>query len=379
MHFRSLLTVNLPVVTPDPEWENDISKAIEELQSLQPQPGKVMDNVMLQIHIERLNSIKNTFGRDLIPVIREAMERFNCCTEDKRFLEFWDRTSEFLHDYNEHVTCVKLPDGRIVEENSRPLWGRFIIKDGFVYQKEWGPLRHPKRSKRAKKMKVLPDYPRKKMYKSFEDYLEQDCYAVLNEETGKYGEWFNPDGVYDWYSIGGRWPAMFLVSTDCIEYSVGERGLHLSDDVCLAPEGYRWVCCARKRDIQWDVMRKWLNNRATDRFNQLSVMFKTGIKDDSIHGTITEEGIISWGELVYTPDMTLDGYIKKYGIPDNWKYPISVHDIFHDDQNISKSSFDSYDAVEKKWKTTEGWRQTLDDFIDNADDDDIFVGIDYHI
>ena len=40
---------------------------------------------------------------------------------------------------------------------------------------------------------------------------------------------------------------------------------------------------------------------------------------------------------------------------------------------------DSYDAVEKKWKTTEGWRQTLDDFIDNADDDDIFVGIDYHI
>ena len=54
-------------------------------------------------------------------------------------------------------------------------------------------------------------YPRRKMYKSFEDYLDQECYAVLNEETGKYGEWFNPDGVYDWYSIGGRWPAMFLV------------------------------------------------------------------------------------------------------------------------------------------------------------------------
>ena len=39
MHFRSLLTVNLPAVTPDPEWEKDISKAIEELHSLQPQPG----------------------------------------------------------------------------------------------------------------------------------------------------------------------------------------------------------------------------------------------------------------------------------------------------------------------------------------------------
>lgn len=58
MHFRSLLTVNLPAVTPDSEWEKDISKAIEELHSLQPQPGIIMDNVMLQIHIERLNSIK---------------------------------------------------------------------------------------------------------------------------------------------------------------------------------------------------------------------------------------------------------------------------------------------------------------------------------
>ena len=47
MHFRSLLTVNLPAVTPDPEWEKDISKAIEELHSLQPQPGIIMDNVML--------------------------------------------------------------------------------------------------------------------------------------------------------------------------------------------------------------------------------------------------------------------------------------------------------------------------------------------
>lgn len=127
---------------------------------------------------------------------QSANDLLNGCTEDKRFLEFWDRTSEFLHDYNEHVTCVKLPNGRIVEENSRPLWGKFIVKDGFVYQKEWGPLHHPKRSKRAKKMKALPDYPRRKIYKSFEDYLDQECYAVLNEETGKYGEWFNPDGVF---------------------------------------------------------------------------------------------------------------------------------------------------------------------------------------
>ena len=34
MHFRSLLAVYLPEITPDPEWEKDISTAIEELKAL---------------------------------------------------------------------------------------------------------------------------------------------------------------------------------------------------------------------------------------------------------------------------------------------------------------------------------------------------------
>ena len=332
---------------------------------------------MLQIHIERLNSINNTFGRELIPVIHETMERFNCCTEDKRFLEFWDRTSEFLHDYNEHVTCIKLPNGRIVEENSRPLWGKFIVKDGFVYQKEWGPLHHPKRSKRAKKMKALPDYPRRKMYKSFEDYLDQECYAVLNEETGKYGEWFNPDGVYDWYSIGGRWPAMFLVKTDCTEYSLGERGIYVHTDFS-APEGFMWVACARKKDIQWDEMRKWHNQKATERFHDLEEMFQAGVTDEK-YCIVTEEGVLSCGEIVYRKGQTLEEYLKDYGIPEDWRYPISVHDIFCEEEYFSKSEYDVYNVETKTRTTKEGWRETLDDFIDEADDEDVFVGIDYHI
>ena len=170
MHFRSLLTVYLPEITPDPEWEKDISTAIEELKNLHP--GKIMDNVLHGMRVEGLINNSNAFARELVPVIRETMERFNCCTEDKRFLEFEDRTAEFLADYNKNVTCVRLPDGRIVEELSRPLWGKFIVKDGLVYQKDFGPLHHPKRSKRAKKMKALPDYPRRKLYKSFEDYLD---------------------------------------------------------------------------------------------------------------------------------------------------------------------------------------------------------------
>lgn len=170
---------------------------------------------------------------------------------------------------------------------------------------------------------------------------------------------------------------MFLVKKECTEYSLGESSPFSSNDGCLAPEGYRWVCCARKKDIQWDVMRNWLNNRATDRYNKLRVMYQTGVKDENIHGTITEDGIRSWGELVYTPDMTLDDYLNKYGIPDSWKYPISVHSIFHSEEYIDKHSV-TRDEETGKYSPID-WRRTVDEFIDEADDDDVFVGIDYHI
>ena len=224
-------------------------------------------------------------------------------------------------------------------------------------------------------MQVLPDYPRRKMYKSFEDYLDQECYAVLNEETGKYGEWYNPDGVYDWYSIGGRWPDMFLVKDDCIDFSLGETGIFTQREY-TAPEGYKWVCSARKRDIQWDVMRKWHNEKTTERFYELEAMFKTGITEVKYH-LVTDEGVLRYGELIYRKDETLEEFLAEYGIPDSWKYPISIHDIFHDEMNINKYSCTYNDETGKSEHID--WRRTIDEFIDDADDDVVFVGIDYHI
>ena len=271
MHFRSLLTVYLPAVEPDPEWEKEVADQVKQMRESQPENiGSIGQKVMLDIFYEGMNNISTTFGREVTPVIRDVMERFNCGTEDKRFLEFDDRTGEALRDYNATVDCMRLPDGRIVEEYPAPQWHKFIIKDGKVYQRHAGPLHHPKRTKAAKKISVVPNYPRKKLYgNSFERYIEEETYFTRNEETGKYGEWYNPDGVYDWYSIGGRWPRMFLVKNECTEYSLGESGAFKSNENANAPEGYRWVCCARKKDIQWDVMRKWLNNRATDRYPSL--------------------------------------------------------------------------------------------------------------
>lgn len=373
MHFRSLLTVELPEIIPDPEWEKSVSDKIKEAE--QDCSEALGRRVLHEILYEKLNNVSTAFGRELNSVVCEVMERFDCGTQDKRYLEFEDHTEEYRSSYNALVTCIQFPNGRIVEENSRDVWDKFIVRDGLVYQKYAGVLHLPKRTKRAKKMKVLPNYPRKRLYRSFDEYVDQECWGSLDEETGKYGEWYNPDGVYDWYSVGGRWPDMFLVKADCTEFSLGERSVFCEHEY-PAPNGYMWVCCARKKNIEWDVMRWWRNQKATERFHQLQAMFLSGEKDDTV-GSIREEGILSCGEWIYHKGDTLAQYLAVYGIPSDWKYPISVHNIFQDELCMDKHDC-VMDEMTGKWIPVD-WHRSVDEFIDEADEEDVFVGIDYHI
>lgn len=105
-------------------------------------------------------------------------------------------------------------------------------------------------------------------------------------------------------------------------------------------------------------------------------MFKAGIAEIKYH-LVTDEGVLYYGELVYHKGETLEEYLAEYGIPNSWKYPIGVHDIFHDEININKYSC-IYNEEAGKSEHID-WRRTVDEFIDDSDDDIVFVGIDYHI
>jgi len=372
MHFRSMLFVDLPETKPDPEWEKQVLDQMEQMKT--NKPAKIIESAIFGLYLSRVVNVQTSFGRQLVPVVEEALERFYCNTEDPRYRQFDDKTEEYRSDYEKKVDCVVMPDGTIKELDSYRIWNKFIIKDGLVYQKVAGQLKHPKRTKKAKKMKALPGYPRKKLYASFEEFVE-DWGGCKNEETGQYGEWYNPDSTYDWYQIGGRWPEMFLVKTDCVEFSYGERE-SMDDADYPAPEGYRWVACARKKDIQWEAMRQWRNRQAEERFHELEEMFQAGGRPDS-YLKWTEEGLFRWGEQVYRKDQTLEEFLEKYGFPASVKYPISVCGIFIDEAYYSE--YDAvYDEELRKWVPC-SWQEAVDNHIDDADDNTVFVGIDYHM
>lgn len=120
-----------------------------------------------------------------------------------------------------------------------------------------------------------------------------------NKEEKRYGFYCNPNAMWDWYQIGGRWPVTFLVKADCTEYSFGERSWGNYSKKYPAPEGYMWVSAARKKDICWDVMRSWYIAQDTERYTKLKEAFQCGKLPDEFHGEFRENGFFCCGKCAY--------------------------------------------------------------------------------
>ena len=247
MHYSILVTVDIPKTTPNPEQDRAILTQLELIGQ-----NRTKDDIVSEILAGRLRNLSNEFARHVDDEVSMSLEPYCEQTDNPAYLEFEDHTDELRDEYeNGSVDCIKLPEGKIVSVENPRFWNRYIIgDDGKIYQKYFGPLQHPKRSKSAKKMSVLKNYPYKKLYKTFDDFAQNERYFTYDEQNKGYGYTYNPNAFYDWYSIGGRWPFLFLVKEECEEFSLGESSWAVND-IPQAPKGYKWVCAARKKDIQW--------------------------------------------------------------------------------------------------------------------------------
>ena len=170
MHFRTLVTVQAPItIAEDKAKDLEIAAALAELKA---RKDAEKDNIMIGFYLEELNNLRSSFARAVNHEIAEIMDFYSADPVNPEYLTFEDYTEDLQKEYDSTADCIRLPQGKIVEANRYPLWGEFVIREGKVFQREAGPLKHEKRTKRAKRMKALPDYPRKKLYASFEDYAE---------------------------------------------------------------------------------------------------------------------------------------------------------------------------------------------------------------
>lgn len=371
MHFHSLAIVHIPEVQEDIEENNRVAQALAEMEKKEAQGPQ---NIMRSIIIGELRGQLNSFSREVHRSIGELMHPYGSESEDCYVFCAQDIQEEYE---SRSCDCVRLPGGRIVSLYDRSVWGRFMIKEGIVYQKKSGPLKHPKRTHKAKKMKALPNYPFKKLYKTMHEYAIDYCNYEYDEATQSYGFFCNPNAMWDWYQIGGRWPVTFLVKDTCTEYSFGERSWGNDDTDYPCPDGYMWVSAARKKDIEWEAMKQWYLEQAKKRFQTLEAMYVTRSEEPHKYMHVKDGCVYSLIDLIYKIGEPEEAYLSRMGVTEERKYPVSFCDLIDEDGWLEQSH--DYQSPDNEAQLAKKWDDTIQQFIDDLDADDVLVSVDYHM
>lgn len=377
MHFITMVAVDIKKY---PIYEDDdisIQERIKELEQIKASIKKNNDSIFKAVsigcEIRYLKSIANSFARAVDQAVEEELEPFCEQTENPKYLEFSDETEELRSRYDTSLyDCVRLANGKIVLFYD--IKDDFCIKDGVIYQKNVGQLKLEKRTKKAKKMKLLPNYPLKKLYKTFEDCAENFFDMEYNEEHQGYGYMINFNSFWDWYRIGGRWPCAFLVKDDCTEYSEGN---HDEGVMPTPPKGYKWACAARKKDIQWQALIAYKKERTEREFRIMSEAFrKKELPENSCWLSLCANGIFTYGgDALYLDGETFEENLQRRSLVHDSDY-LAMADYYVGDGQWQ--SEDTIPYVEGIAGTT-AWRNAIAEFYHSLSDDVVLVSVDCHI
>ncbi len=375
MHYVTLVAVDIPEVQDEPEVDEAIKLAMDELRKKEFDEKKdMMSSIVRDLRLKELNARTNAFARAIDEAVSDAMEPYCENTDDPLFLEFVDMTEGTEEEYQTDGTeMVRLPEGTFVFPYSRPFSKRFVVREEKVFQRNAGPCKHEMRTKKARKMQVVYR-PFRKIYPSLMEYAEEHCGYTYQEKENRCGYYRNPYAFWDWYQIGGRWPYELLVKEDCKEYSLGERD---AETLPPTPEGYIWVSAARKKDIAWDVMRDWSEQNARAAFATLKKAFADGKLPEGFFGQIREDGISGWGGMIYVKGESVEDYLKRRCPELSEKYCIHPYGFLDSDGWNTHESF-VYAGSDSHFEQKDGWRRQLNDFIENADDNTVLVIVDNH-
>ena len=382
MHYTVLMAIEMP-------QKKDIIPPPHVLEPTDFQMDKfISENTIDETLMQWLNAyVKNFSGKSDFEIYVEKLADdmlapYCVNTEDPQYLIFQDETNDGLEKYeNGRLDFVKMTDGRILERDDYEFSRRYEVFNGQVYRSRFGKLHHRKKTQKAKKIQVMPNRTFKEIYPTFEEFMKRWWQADYDEETGRYGYYINPNGMMDWYEIGGRWPFRFLTKYDLYLTAHGESS-SLSADVSEkgALDKFQWVAGARKGDIAWDAMLEFYRKEQKEQFQRYGKWMQTGIvpKDYRLDYRILNDTIVSWNDIVYREGETEESYLLRIGLGPECQYPINTAAIL--DAEGMKSIFDTdMEGYEKDEKVRQAWARRVSDFIAKQPEDMLLLSIDCHM
>ena len=379
MHFTVLTAVTLPencgqaINLPATVRINELVAALRRARFGDNAAKDALDSELVETQVRFEQMVEDLVDNRLLPYCENI--------EDRAYLEFVDCTEECRREYeNDGEVMVRLVNGKWLPMYDHQIYNTYEVYEGKVYQRNFGPLHHRKRTKKAKRMKAVY-MPFKKAYRSFSTFAEELCGLARGEEPGTYGFYRNPNAKWDWFQIGGRWPDRFLVKADCPMVHTGEVSLLMQDyQGRKAPEGYCWVAGARKKDIAWDVMREQRARAETEYFHKLESWYQNGQIPDDRRGflSITDEGIRSWNALAYAKGETLEEHLHREGLSQSYCYPISTFACMGDEGWLESGEMGWF-GISDNNKDDLSWNQMVEQFVAALPEDAMLLSVDCHI
>ena len=310
--------------------------------------------------------------------IYDNLERYCEQTEDEEYLEFEDKTEELKEEYDGEVTAIKLPNGLIVEDSDSRFTKLYKLKNGNVYRKWFGKGKIDKRTKKCKKYKVLEKYPTNKIYKTFDEFATKGRYEIYHKEQKAYGYYYNPEGYYDWFSIGGRWSHELLVKKKVTDVIDEEPFLRKNDNKRSAPKGYKWVSGAKKCDIEWEKMRIINIKKAVRAYYRHKKIFESFDTNQKHLYRIDENCLYYWDTMVYKNGESLREYLERRGLLDFRKF-INCYAFVNETNEWKSKGQMGWFGISTGDKDNEVWQNEVKNFLDEVDDEQYIIFVDCHI
>ena len=361
---------------------------MDELMTLRVAHAKKPKDFKVTYKLKELEEKSSPFEQEIETVIERTLAPYCECTEDPAYLEFVDVGPEYQEKYKtETTTAVRLPDGTICTIYDTQFKDHYDYKDGKVYYSQSGvPALFSFggagafAGTEAKEILVLENYPFNKLYQTYEEYMRKYGGYDFDARHQSYGYYSNPSAKWDWYQVGGRWTAVFLVKDDCDLIIWGSRSLLDDNEPLEAPAGYQWVVGARKRDIQWEKMKELAIADKQAQFQELENWFLHGVEPipQPSLAVRTEDGIDGWGCRLYHKGESLEDFLKRHGLDSESRYPHSPYayidaDGWHGKGDMGWFGLSSNDKDDTSWNTV------LQSFLESVPDDYFLVSVDCHI
>lgn len=304
----------------------------------------------------------------------QIMAPYSMIPNEQTPKEFEDETEAAIREYEtKRDDFVRLLNGRIVPIYNYGFSKDYVVKDGLICKRRFGPLQREKRTKKAKKMQLLLDCPFKKVYPAFVDYVLQ---YVGNEFLNwRSGYFYNPQGYWNSFVVGGRYRNQFLVPVDCPFAVTGSYGVfeYQHDEQTYTPEGYRWVAGAKKRNIAWDALKKYREKVPVEQFHQYGAWCAQGGGPAECRLVQMDEGPIKkWGRGCFQGCETLE----QFGSDVHYLCQMEPHACVDENGWINYS--DDWSDSDTGASDEENWRKKVDRFIDALPDDALLLSLDCH-